>query len=90
MVSPGNRGVLFSATGTKNSEKKDQEGIIYLDTMSQDSTNVLNSNEKIPVRLWGQGSLIHLYDFPLHRPIQWPQVLSFQESLLEVLAQLLL
>jgi len=52
MVCPCDRGVLFGTAGTEDSERKSKKGIIYQDSLSQDNTNVLNSNEKIPAQLY--------------------------------------
>jgi hypothetical protein len=51
MICTGDQGILFRTAGTDDKRQQCQEEIIYEDSLSQDNTNVLNSNEKIPAQL---------------------------------------
>jgi hypothetical protein len=61
MIGPGNTCIFLCAAASKNSKKNKQEWFIYRGPPSQDNTNVLNSNEKIPAQLcwdaWDPGRI---------------------------------
>ena len=81
MIGSGHTRVFFCAATWNYSNNYDQEYIIYRGSIYQDSTNVLNSNEKIPVPIVRDRDLFHNILISRSRLIPEQPIPSFPELL---------